>query len=456
MKNKKTIICIILILLSFCYIAYNMLNAPKVMRSRPATIAQAANVYRVSVGSVPVYIETVATLIPFQSIILKSKVGGTIESLSQDFETGAIIDKGSTLLTVEKRDYENAVKKLEATLEKAKADYQVELGYQTIVQEELKQLEGIRADQAAAQQLHTDLTLRKPQLNQVLADLSIAEANLQDAIYDLEQTEIKSPFDAFILTRSVSVGQHISANETLAELVSVDKYLADVAIPIDTLYNNNLLSYKNKEVPIEIATNYGETWEGKLEQIVSALTTDSRMGKIIVSVDDPLALEKNSSKVPLLLGDQVNVRILAGTYSDVIKLPRSCVFNSTTIWVIDNENLLKQKKIDIIWADGDNVYIKSSELPNNSLVLYSGINNPVENLLIKPTIANLSDVEIEKIQAVEQEQEQQRAQVRRMQAEEAQRNSENMPQRRNPGEGAEGRQRPEGAAQRPNRAVGGE
>ncbi len=393
MKKTSNVICLILIVISIIFTLYNLLSKPTMMRGKPASMAPSASVFRVETGSIPIYIETVATLIPFQSITLKSKVAGTVEYLSDEFETGAIITKNTTLLSLQKRDYENAVRKLEATLAKTKADYDVELGYQKIVQEELKQLEGIMATSAARDELHTELTLRKPQLNQVLSDLAIAEANLLDAKYDLEETEIKAPFDALILTRAVSIGQHISANETLAELVSVSKYLADVAIPIDALYNNDLLTYKNKEVPIEVITNYGEKWEGKLEQIVSALTTDSRMGKVIVSVEDPLALLENNNKVPLLLGDQVNIRILAGSYDDVIKLPRSAVFNNENIWLVNSENILKYKKIDIVWSDGDNVYVKGSQLPNNSLVLHSGINNPVENLAIKPTIINLTEEE---------------------------------------------------------------
>ncbi len=400
MKIGKLLICAVIILISLSVIAYNLANRPKPRRGKLPSMAPAASVYQVKTGSVPIYIDTIATLIPYQSISLQSEVSGTAESLSEDFEAGAIIKKGDILVSLEKRDYQNEVRKLEATLAKVKADYSLELGHQKIVQEELKELKKM-SNTVVSNKLHTELTLRKPQLDQVLADLAIAEANLLDAQYDLEETEIKAPFDALVLSRAVSVGQHISTGGELAELVSIEKYLADVAIPVDALYNNQLLSYKSKDIPIEITTNFGEKWQGKLEQVVSALTTESRMGKIIISIEDPLATAENNKRVPLLLGDQINVRILAGTYNDVVQLPRQSVYNNENIWLITEDNKLKYQKVEIVWSDGNNVYIRESALKNNSLVLHSDINNPVENLVVKPTIINLS--EEEKIKQEEQE-----------------------------------------------------
>ncbi len=393
MKNKKLILCVSVLFCTLLVVAYNILTKPKAIRGRLPSMAPAATVYQVKKGSVPIYIDTIATLVPYQSIALKSKVSGTVESLAKNFEAGAIVKKKAVLLSLEKRNFENEVRKLKASLAKVKADHTLELGHQLIVQEELKQLEGMMADDILSSSLHTELTLRRPQLEQVLSDLSIAEVNLLNAQYDLEETEVKAPFDALILSRTASVGQHISASETLAELVSVEKYLADVAIPVDTLYNNQLLTHKSTDIPIEVITNFNEKWEGKLEHIVSALTTESRMGKMIISIEDPLALQDNNTKVPLLLGDQVNVRILAGTYDDVIQLPRSAVFNNENIWLLNKENHLKYQKIEIVWSDGNNVFVKENVLKDNDLVLHSGISNPVEDLLIKPTIINISEEE---------------------------------------------------------------
>ncbi len=112
MKSKNAIICTLLILVSLCFIGYNFMTPPKPMRERPASMPPAAGVYQVETGSIPIYIETVATLISFQNITLKSKVSGEIEYLSEEFEIGSIVKKGTVLLTVEKRDYENEVKKL--------------------------------------------------------------------------------------------------------------------------------------------------------------------------------------------------------------------------------------------------------------------------------------------------------------------------------------------------------
>ncbi len=343
----------------------------------------------------PIYIDTIATLNPYHHINLKSKVSGTVEYMSANFETGAIVKKGTVLIRLDKKDYVNEVKRLEANLIKAEANYKLELGQQEIVQTELKQLEQLKSSSNLKNTLHTDLTLRKPQLEQVLSDVIIAQANLDDAKNKLNDTEITAPFDAMILSRSISYGQNISANEALAELVSIEKYLAEVSIPVDTLYNNKLLDKAHNDIPIKILTNYKEIWGGTLLQIVSALTTESRMGKLIISVDDPLSLKEDNTRVPLLLGDQVHVYILAGTYDDVLALPRNAVYNNENIWVLDDKNTLHYKKVEVVWSDGNYIYIKNTGLEEAKYVLESGINNPVENLLVKPTVINSETLEVD-------------------------------------------------------------
>ncbi len=171
------------------------------------------------------------------------------------------------------------------------------------------------------------------------------------------------------------------------------------------------------------------------------------MGKVIISIQDPLALSEDSIKVPLLLGDQVDVSILSGTYHDIIKLPRAAVFNNQNIWLVTDDNKLQYKAVNIVWSDGNFIYIKADEITNKSLVLNTGINNPVENLVVRPTILNLSEEEIKAQEELQKEKQGSKNPTNAAPRMENENNTGNPPQSgMREGGMREGKTRPEGAA----------
>lgn len=376
----------ILIIAGACYGAYLFMSTPPTARrGAPAKIVPQVEAHLVERGAVPVHINTVGTIIASQEVSLKSKVSGTIETISPAFQPGAIVKKGDILVTLEKTDYTNALHTSEANYKKAKASYEVELGQQSIAKTELEQIKSIAPNSISTSNIQTSLTLRKPQLAQADADVAIAQVSLDNAKLDLERTEIKAPYDALVISRSVSIGQHITTSDVLAELVAIDEYWVEVPIAIDILYNNNLLSHSLDEIPVDVITLHNEAWDTKVIQVVGAITTGSRMGKVLLSIDDPLALSEANSRVPLIVGDQVKVQIEAGVYEDVVALPRSALQYNEYLWTIEN-SALKSKVVDVVWRDGNIIYVKGSDLPKGTLVLTSGLSNPVEGMIVKPSV----------------------------------------------------------------------
>ncbi len=383
-KFLPVFILLVAILGAFIFIA----TKPTAQRAAPPKIIPQIEAFAISKGTIPITVETVGTLIASQQVSLKSQIIGTVETISPEFEPGAIVKKGTVLVTLEKRDYENALKKSQANLAKAKANYQLEQGQQAIARTELEQLKSFIQSSANQSKIQQSLTLRKPQLEQAKADMAIAQADVDSAKLNFERTEIKAPFDALIVERNVSTGQNISTSEIIAELVAIDEYWADVAIPVDTLYNNELLAGPVKEIPVKVFSNFGEEWNGEVIQIVGALSSASRMGKMLVRINDPIALEEGNNRTPLLMGDQVNISIEAGVYDDVLSLPRGAVLNNTTLWIVDAQNKLKPIEVTMIWRDGSVAYIKDPGLADGTLIYVSGLSTPVEDILIKPVVSN--------------------------------------------------------------------
>ncbi len=357
-------------------------SKPTPQRKAAPKIIPQVQAMKIEVGSIPIIIDTIGTIVASQEIDITSKVSGTVESLTTGFQPGSVIKKDDILLQLDKVDYEVALKKVQANLAKSKADYQLEQGQQSIAQSEYNKIKEIMPE-VLSSDINTNLTLRKPQLEQAKANMAISQADLDDAKLDLAHTTIKAPFDALITSRSVSTGQHISTNQVLGHLVAIDEYWVDVTLAVETLYNNKILSHDAKGLPVTVVTKANEEWKGELIQTVNVLTSGSRMGKLLVSVDDPLSLEQNKGKTPLLMGDQVQILLETGIFDNTIAVPRASVKNGDTLWLIE-DNKLKSVKVNILWKDSNLSYIDATNIPKTSSILVSDLTNPVENLEVRP------------------------------------------------------------------------
>ena len=107
----------------------------------------------------------------------------------------------------------------------------LELGHQAVAKREWELLNKGKP----AQDMEKELALRQPHLNKVRANLAAAEAELKTAMLDLERTQIRAPFNAMVLSKSVDLGSQVTLQETLAELVGTDTYRIQVSIPVERL-----------------------------------------------------------------------------------------------------------------------------------------------------------------------------------------------------------------------------
>ncbi len=56
----------------------------------------------------------------------------------------------------------------------------------------------------------SELALRKPQMREALAELQSAEADLEQALGDLDRTVIRAPYDGLVKEKIADVGQFVA------------------------------------------------------------------------------------------------------------------------------------------------------------------------------------------------------------------------------------------------------
>lgn len=322
-------------------------------------------------------------LVKAKSLIqLKPRISGQITEVSDKLIPGKTFMKGDLIYHIDPTDYELALLSQEANYQQAEATYMIEKGQQAIA----------KADYEMTGQTLTgpglDLVLRKPQLMQAEAVASSAKAQLQAAKLNLERTAVTAPFDGLILDKNESVGSIVNSSTTLATLADCSEFWIELTIPVrDTRWIESVGTNDSLPAKVivydEIAWGKGVTREGKLISLCNHVDVNSKMAKVIVSIDDPLALRpENQGKPKLILGAFVRAKIEGTTLDDVVVMSRDYLRLNNTVWTLDGENRLKFKDAEVIYSGAENVVIRGEFLPNTR-VITSNLSVPVEGMLLR-------------------------------------------------------------------------
>ena len=133
-------------------------------------------------------------------------------------------------------------------------------------------------------------------------------------------------------------------------------------------------------------TGDGEStvWNGRVVRLLSDLSELGRMARVVVSVSDPLGLKKNSgTKLPLLLGSFVEVKIDAGAIEDTLTIPREALHEGNFIWVVGSDNLLKILQATILWSEKETLLL-SNNLEKGEDLIVSDLRVALPGMKVSP------------------------------------------------------------------------
>ena len=142
---------------------------------------------------------------------LRARVSGYVDKIH--FIDGAIVKAGDLLFTIDQRPYQAALDEAQASVESAKARV-------AFAQGDVARAENLRKSGNITGQIYDE---RTQTLATAVADVNRAEATLNRAKLDLLFTEIRAPISGRMSRRLVSLGNLVTANETvLTNVVSMD------------------------------------------------------------------------------------------------------------------------------------------------------------------------------------------------------------------------------------------
>lgn len=290
-----------------------------------------------------------ATVQAWQESKLDAQVTGRLIWLCDCLETGIRVKKGEVLAKIETVDYQVAVAQAKQSMANAK---------QSIAEEKA------RSEQAQVdwQNLDlgepTDLALRKPQLETAQANLRRRELELQQALRNLNRTQIKAPYDGIITARSANLGNFISMGSSLGTILNTERVQIRFALSPNDI---NKIDTESTALTIQQASNSALTWPANIVQIDSVIDSKTRLVNVITEVQDPFNIEKYTS--PLRVGSFVTAEFLGKALPNSYSLPSSAVLADKSVYLVNDQNKIQITKVNILHRNPDSVIVS---LPNTS------------------------------------------------------------------------------------------
>ncbi|MAW62108.1 MAG: efflux transporter periplasmic adaptor subunit [Planctomycetes bacterium] len=309
-------------------------------------------------GSFRPKIEAVGTVRPVREVQLSPRIAGQVVGRAAAFEPGGFVRVGEELVTIDPADFENVLAQRLAELHQAEADLSVEMGRQKVAEKDYALLDQELPEEQRA------LVLRAPQLATARAQVEAAEAAVAQAELDLQRTKIVAPFDALILERHVDLGSQLSRGEAVGRLVGLDTYWVVATVPRAQLRWLQIPSAPGQAAsPATVrdaaAWPPGVRREARVDRVIGELDAGTRLARVLVAVEDPLAQNSTDAAAPrLMIGAFVEVSIEGREVSNVVRLDRAYLRKEDTVWVHE-DGVLRVRPVEVAFRDAQYVYLEA-------------------------------------------------------------------------------------------------
>ena len=396
---KRIIAPIIIVAVAGAITAALIMNRPDPVVKAPEERVTLVEVQTASASDMLFSVSSQGTVEPRTQTTLVAEVSGLVMSVSEKFVVGGFFREGDLLLSLDTADYEVSVQQARANLLTAQAQ---------LTQEQAQ------ADQAARQwdssgRPRADappLALRTPFLAEANARVLFAEADLARAQRQLERTNIRAPYDGLVREKMVDIGQYVGTGTQLARTFAVD--FAEVRLPLtdrDIAFLNlprpgGLPSTANAAstsawgaearangtsgTPVTLNTTVGGKalqWEARIVRTDGVIDSATRVYYAVAQVRDPYGLRETSTKPALSIGSFVNATLQGITAHGVFTLPHSAVRNSDQVMVMDNEQRLRMRTVNVLRTDTNSVYVDGG-LSDGDRVIISPVPVPIEGMRV--------------------------------------------------------------------------
>ena len=396
-----------ILLLGVAFAVIMVKTKPKPQKSEENVVAPLVEVAPITVGTKPIRMQLHGEVMPARSIVVMPEVGGRVMWQSPELVPGGMVKKGDPLVRLDARDYALAVQQQQAQLSSQKVNLQLEESRKTVAEREwdLFNKERREAGLPPLEVKEGDddrLALREPQRKSAEIAVKSADSALARAQLQLAKTTLTAPFNAFVRSESADVGQLVSPGFQLATLVGTDAFWVQISVPVDKLayidFPEGDEPGSKAKITMETGNGHVER-EGEVIRLLGDLDPVGRLARVLIEVPDPFMLEgepvgagakiesgdetaPQKAQLPLLLGSFVRAEIAGVELEGVAEIPRLALRENDRIFILDAEDKLDIRPIEVVWGDDDKVVV-NGKVKNGDRLILTTLPAPVQGMKLR-------------------------------------------------------------------------
>jgi multidrug efflux pump subunit AcrA (membrane-fusion protein) len=410
-----------LIILAIAFIMLALLIATK---PAPPTTTSKEKAWQVSVQEV-IFVDAKPQLELFaksespHSAQLKATLSAEVIAL--DALEGDTVEAGQTIIQLDPREASWKVQQRQADVDELKArilaennrfdadrtslgneqkiyeiakkasDRQARLRESNLVAQERYDIAASQAAQSllAITQRKQSIADHPARLSQLKASLSRAMAFLNQAKFELEKSKIQTPFKARITALHVAPGERVQAGQLLAEVFDADHIELRAQMPNTSAHVIESALARGEEIDAHSGTR-----TFKLSRVSGkASASHGGLDAFFIPTDQSTTVALNESLM---------LQVELPEVEQVIALPRSAIYGSNRIFVVQEERL-KSVLVDVVGQrfehnSPDIVFVKTEELKAGQHIITTQLPNAINGLKVEVR-GSIQDPSLVKAQA---------------------------------------------------------
>lgn len=371
-----------------CYRLYDYENTKKAdmqkkkggaMRPRSLPVSAAA----AHTGNMPVYLEGLGTVTPFNTVTVKTRVDGQL--ISVNFREGQSVQKGDLLAQVDPRPFQVALDQANGNLAQA----------QGTLQKDQAALKDAETNYQRYQELYNSKILAKQQLDtqaatvgqnrgSIAADqaaIEAAQAAINNAKLNLTYTKITAPISGRIGLRQVDAGNMVHASDTngLATIAQLQPISVLFSLPEEQLPSVLQRLRQGTKLPTEA---FDRDQRKKLAD-GTLLTVDNQIDPT-TGTSRLKAVFPNNDYV-LFPNQFVNVRMLLNTQRNATIVPAVAIQRGPTgtfVYLVQDDSTVTVRPVKLGISEGNDVIIDDGLQPGDQVVV-DGAEKLTEGMSVK-------------------------------------------------------------------------
>ncbi|MBQ7908480.1 MAG: efflux RND transporter periplasmic adaptor subunit [Elusimicrobiaceae bacterium] len=323
------------------------------------------------------------SLAPLSTTKVGALVSGEILKIYVDYNT--VVKKGDLMAIIDPTQIQAAYDQAEASLSTAKEDLATSKMSYDLAKANYNRYKSLYEKDYVAktdfEQYELSYINAKSSLNSAESRIVQAQASLDRAKKDLDNTRIVSPIDGIVLTKQVSEGQSLTSGFSTPELFILAQDMTKMQIEAKVSETDVVKIKAGQKAEFTLGGYPSEKFHGVVRQVRTNYSGSSQTSTTSAAYNYVVVIDVDNSENKFMPGMIATIDIQTKDKKDVLVVKNEALrfspsfnkekFEKTGVWVLDENKNPKRVDVTIGIIDNRNTEILSGDLKEGQEVIVS-------------------------------------------------------------------------------------